>query len=91
MRRHGVRQLLRGDDVIGEQHADLIARQGDILAGLVLEDDAGAVRIRVCADDEVNVVLLCQINGQIEAFLVLRVRVLDGREIICSGSQIMCL
>ena len=81
MRRHGVRQLLRGDDVIGEQHADLIARQGDILAGLVLEDDAGAVRIRVGSDDEVNVVLLCQINGQIEAFLVLRVRVLDGREI----------
>ena len=81
MRRHGVRQLLRGDDVIGEQHADLIARQGDILAGLVLEDDAGAVRIRVGADDEVNVVLLCQINGQIEAFLVLRVRVIDGREI----------
>ena len=81
MRRHGVCQLLRGDDVIGEQHADLVARQGDVLAGLVLEHDAGAVCVRVGADDEVNVVLLGEVDSQIEAFLVLRVRVLDGREI----------
>ena len=81
MRRHGVRQLLRGDDVIGEQHADLIAGQGDILAGLVLEDDAGTVGVRVGADDQINIVLLCQLDGERKAFLVLRVRVLDGREI----------
>ena len=81
MTRHGVGQFLGGDDVIGEQYADLIARQGNVVAGLVLEHDAGAVGIRVGADDEVNVVLLCQLDGELEAFLILRVRVLDGREI----------
>ena len=95
MCRHGVRQLLCGDDVIGEQHADLIAGQGDILAGLVLEDDAGTVGVRVGADDQINIILLCQLDGERKAFLVLRIRVLNGREVasifICSGSQIMCL
>ena len=81
MSRHGVRQLFRGDDVIGEQHANLVAGQGNILAGLVLEDDAGAVRVRVGADDKVNIVLLGQLDSQREAFLVLRIRVLHGREV----------
>ena len=81
MCRHGVRQLLCGDDVIGEEHADLIAGQGDILAGLVLEDDAGAVGVRVGADDQINIVLLCQLDGERKAFLVLRIRVLNGREV----------
>ena len=81
MCRHGVRQLLCGDDVIGEQHTDLVAGQGDILAGLVLEDDAGAVGVRVGADDQINIVLLCQLDGERKAFLVLRIRVLNGREV----------
>ena len=93
--RHGVRQLLCGDDVIGEQNADLIAGQGDILAGLVLEDDAGTVGVRVGADDQIDIVLLCQLDGERKAFLVPGFGFLTvGKSpsiFICSGSQIMCL
>ena len=81
VRRHGVRQLARGDDVVDQQHADLVAGQGDVFAGLVLQNDAGAVRVRVGADDEVNVILPGQLDGEREAFLVFRVGVLDRREV----------
>ena len=81
VRRHGVRQLARGDDVVDQQNAHLVAGQGDIVAGLVLEHNAGAVGVRVGADNEVNVVLLCQLDGEREAFLVFRVGVLDRREV----------
>lgn len=33
------------------------------------------------ADDQINIVLLCQLNGERKAFLVLRIRVLNGWEV----------
>ena len=60
---HGVGQAAGGDDVINQQYADLVAGQGDIFAGLVLEDDAGTVGVGVGADNQVNAILLGQLDS----------------------------
>lgn len=74
MLRHGASELFSRNDVVNQQHAHLIARQGDILAGLVAQDDTGAVRVRVGADNQIHIVVLGHLDRDVETFFVLRVR-----------------
>ena len=63
----------RTDEVIQQQHAGLIAGDGDELAVRAANHDAHAVAVRVGAQNEVSAHLVGQVDGQVEALRVLRV------------------
>ena len=69
-----------GDDIVHQQAADLIAGDGVILVVLAADHDTDAVGIGVGGDDEVAAHLLGEVDREIEALGVFRVRAHDGRE-----------
>ena len=75
------RALHRTDQIVEQQHARLVAGDRLELALLVAHHDADAVAVGVGAEDEVDVVLLGEVNGEVEALGILGVRGHDGREI----------
>ena len=70
----------RRDDIVEQQHAHLVAGDGVVLPVRAADHDADAVGVRIRAEDEVAADLLGEVNGQIEALRIFRVRALDGRE-----------
>ena len=75
------RALHRTDQIVEQQHARLVAGDRLELALLVAHHDTDAVAVGVGAEDEVDVVLLGEVNGEVEALGILGVRGHDGREI----------
>ena len=75
------RTLHRTDQIVEQQHARLVAGDGLELALLVAHHDTDAVAVGVGAEDEVDVVLLGKVDGEVEALGILGVRGHDGREI----------
>ena len=72
--------LLRCDDIVQKQYAQLVSGEHDELVS-VSDDCAAAVAVRVGADDQVGVMLLGQIDGQTEGVDVVRIRGSDRREV----------
>ena len=77
---HGTGTLLGADHIVGQQHAGLVAGDGDEITLAAADHDAHAVAVGVGAHDEVSAHLVGQVDGQIEALGVLRVGGLDGGE-----------
>ena len=71
---------VRRDDIVQQQHAHLVAGDGVVLPVRTAHHDADTVGVRIGAEDEVAADLLGEVDGQIEALRVFRVRALDGRE-----------
>ena len=67
------------DDIVQQQHAHLVARDGHILVAAA-HHRADAVRVGVGADDQVAADLLGEVDGQIKALGVFGVGADDGRE-----------
>ena len=77
----GARLLPAAEDVMQQQAADLVARQGMEGALRVLDAHAQAVTVRIRAEDDRGAHLVRQWDGQLEGGRVLRVGGLDGGEI----------
>ena len=75
------RALHRTDQIVEQQNARLVAGDRLELALLVAHHDADAVAVGVGAENEVDVVLLGEVNGEGEALGILRVRGNDRGEI----------
>ena len=71
--RHLARPAHGADQVIQQQHAGLVAGDGDELAVRAADHNAHTVAVRVGAQDEVRTHLVGQLDGQIEALRVLRI------------------
>ena len=63
----------RADEIIQQQHAGLVAGDGDEPTGVVAHHDAHAVTVGVGAQNKVGADLVRQLDGQIEALGILRV------------------
>ena len=70
--RQGAGGLLGADHIVQQQHAHLVAADGDILVPGA-DHGADAVGVRVGADDQVAAHLAGQVDGQIEALGIFRV------------------
>ena len=70
--RQGAGGLLCADHIVQQQHAHLVAADGDILVPGA-HHGADAVGVRVGADNQVAAHLLGQVDGQIEALGIFRV------------------
>ena len=79
--RHGAGPAHGADQVVRQQHAGLVAGDGDEGAVVCPDHDAHTVAVGVGAQDEVGAHLVGQLDGQIEALGILRVGGDHGGEV----------
>ena len=79
---HRMCQRSLAENVLADQHAGHISRKGNVFAGLrILGIDAETIRIRIRCKNNICVLFLCKLQCQRKGLRILRVRILQSREI----------